>query len=81
MKREDFGGVADRDRLAWLDGHRAYIEVGKTGAPGSGHIVFDGDAWHVSVKLADAQAYHRIDSCSTLPEAVDALGDALAGPR
>lgn len=82
MRREDLGlSVADRDRLAWLDAQRVYLETGETGKAGSGYISFDGEAWGVSVKLSDTQAYHRIDSCSTFPEAVDALRDALAGPR
>lgn len=90
MKREDLGVLSaseqthhlrDADRMAWLDGHRVYLEIGKTGSPGSGYVSFDGEAWQVRVKLADHQAYGSVaaEPFSTLREAIDALVDALQG--
>jgi hypothetical protein len=88
MKREDLGALStaeqsheirDADRLAWLDAHRVYVEVGKSGQPGSGYITFGGEAWEARVKLADGRAYCPVadDNFSTFREALDALREAL----
>lgn len=86
MSREALGRLSvaerthtptDSDRLAWLDANQVYLEIGKTGAPGSGYIARDEDGWVVRVKLTDTQTYWLVDTCSTLREAIDALVEAL----